>query len=290
MGSLTKAMAESAKSLGVEIRTNAPVKEVIVEGGEAKGVRLENGEEILSFIVVSNADPKRTFSTLLKPEDAGAAAVKKAESWKTVAGCVKFLAALKEPPDLSRYLGDGYDRDSLTGISICPSVEYFQESWDAAKSRRITDKPLLHIQMPSLVDPNLTPRGGVIMSNWVLYYPPDPKEGSWEDLKQGVGENIIDTLTEYAPNFRSSLIDWTVQTPVDIETRTGITDGNIRHGDMIAQQMLTQRFPYRTAVKKFYMCGSGTHPGGEVTGAPGHNAAAAILKDLERVAAPPMGR
>ena len=113
--------------------------------------------------------------------------------------------------------------------------------------------------------------------------PPQIKGGSWDDTRDEVGEQIIDVLTEYAPNFRESLIGWTVQAPVDIESRTGITDGNIRHGDMIPQQMLSLRFPYRTPIRNFYLCGAGTHPGGEVTGAPGHNAAQAILKDLDRV-------
>jgi len=135
----------------------------------------------------------------------------------------------------------------------------------------------MHIQMPSLVDPSLTPKGSVMMSNWVLYYPPKIKGGSWESARSEVGERIIDGLTEYAPNFRESLIDWSLQTPEDIETRVGLSDGNIRHGDMIPQQMLSNRFPYRTSIRNFYLCGAGTHPGGEVTGAPGHNCAHAIL-------------
>ena len=284
MGAITESLAESAKSFGAVIRTGTPVKEVIVENGEAKGVRLNNGEEIYSFIVVSNADPKRTFSTLVKPEDAGEALVKKAKNWKTQAGCVKFLAAMKEPPDLSRYLGDSYGRDGIVAIKVCPSVEYFQQSWDDCKSGRPSVSPIMDVQMPSIADPSLAPRGGVVMSNWVLYYPPQIKDRSWDDARNEVGERIIEILTEYVPNFRDSLIDWTVQTPVDIETRVGISDGNIRHGDMIPQQMLSNRFPYRTPIRNFYLCGAGTHPGGEVTGAPGHNSAHAILKDLERAA------
>ena len=284
MGSITRSLADSAMGSGAEIRTGTLVKEVIVEDGEAKGVRLSNGEALYSFIVVSNADPKRTFSTLIKPEDAGEALVAKTKNWKTQAGCVKFLAALKEPPDFSRYLGDNYDRNSIVNINICPSVEYFQRSWDDCKRGKPSSSPLMHIQMPSLVDPSLSPKGSVMMSNWVLYYPPKIKGGSWESARSKVGERIIDGLTEYAPNFRESLIDWTLQTPEDLETRVGLSDGNIRHGDMIPQQMLSNRFPYRTSIRNFYLCGAGTHPGGEVTGAPGHNAAHAILKDLERKA------
>ncbi|MDP6714794.1 MAG: NAD(P)/FAD-dependent oxidoreductase [SAR202 cluster bacterium] len=285
MGAVTQAMADSARSLGAEIRVGTAVEDVIVENGEAKGVRLVNGEEIRSYMVVSNADPKRTYTTLVKPEDVGESLVRKVENWKNQAGCVKFLAALKEAPDFSSYLGSDYDRDSIVTVNIAPSTEYFQQAWDDCKAGKITDSPLMHIQMPSIVDPSLTPRGGVMLSNWVLYYPPELADGtSWEDARNSVGERIIDVMTEYAPNFRESLIDWTVQTPVDIEERVGITDGNIRHGDVIPQQMLTNRFSYRTPIRNFYLCGAGTHPGGEVTGAPGHNAAHAILKDLARTA------
>ena len=284
MGAISAALEISAKSLDVEIRTGATVREVIVENGQAMGVRLANGEELVGFVVVSNADPIRTFTTLVDPADVGEELVRKTKGWKTVAGCVKFLAALKEPPDFSRYLGAAYDRNSIVNVNICPSVEYFQKSWDDAEAGRLTDSPLMHIQMPSIVDPALTPRGGVMLSNWALYFPPKIKGRSWADAGPEIGERIIDLMTEYAPNFRDSLIDWTLQTPDDIEARTWITDGNIRHGDIIPQQMLSNRFPYRTPIRNFYLCGGGTHPGGEVTGAPGHNAASAILKDLQRVA------
>lgn len=284
MGAVTESMADAARDFGAEIRVGVTVQEVIIKDGEARGVRLASGEEIRSFMVISNADPRRTFTTLVGAEAAGESLTRKVENWKTQAGCVKFLAALKEPPDFSRYLGQGYDRDAIVTVNIGPSTGYFQEAWDACKNGRITDNPLMHIQMPSIVDSTLTPKGGVMLSNWVLYYPPELKEGTWEEARDTVGERIIDVMTEYAPNFRDSLIDWTVQTPLDIEDRVGITDGNIRHGDMVPQQMLSNRFPYRTPIRNFYLCGAGTHPGGEVTGAPGHNAAHAILKDLQGTA------
>ena len=283
MGSVTRAMAESAKSLGAEIRLRAPVERVIVEDGVAKGVRLASGEEIRSFIVVSNADPKRTYLTLVDSDDLDQAFIRGIRNIKTRVTCVKFLAAMREAPDLSRYLGAGYDRNSVVSIDICPSVGYRMQSWDDARNGKPTSCPLMGIQIPSVADPALTPKGGHVMSNWVLYQPPRLKEGTWDDVKEDVGEQIIDIITEYAPNFRSSLVDWTVQTPLDLELRVGLTDGSIRHGDVIPQQMLTQRQSYRSPIENLYLCGAGTHPGGEVTGAPGHNAAHAILKDLERV-------
>ena len=202
--------------------------------------------------------------------------------WKTDAGNAKFLAALKELPDLSRSLGDGYDRSSITNIVLAPSVEYYQQSWDDAKQGRPTSCPVMDIQLPSTVEPNLVRGGGHVRSNWIVWEPPRLKDGTWDDAREEVGDQIIDVLTQYAPNFRDSLLDWTLQTPADMETRVGLTDGNICHLDQIPSQLLSQRQSYRTEIQNFYMCGSGTHPSGAVTGAPGHNAAQAILKDLQR--------
>ena len=141
------------------------------------------------------------------------------------------------------------------------------------------------IQIPSVVDPTLAPEGHHVMSLWVTYEPPHLKEGQWSDMRQEAGESLIDELCKYAPNLRDALIDWVVLTPEDIEERIGMTDGNIRHLDVVPQQMLDRRpmlgwADYRTPVQGLYMCGAGTHPGGEVTGAPGHNAAHAVLQDL----------
>ena len=283
MGTITQSLARSAESLGVEIRTGTTVDKVVVEGGEAKGVRLTDGEEIRSFLVVSNADPKRTVLTLMEPEDAGGDLVARARRWKTNAGSMKFFAAMKEPLDLSRYLGNDYDRESVVYLGICPSTDYHVRSWRDAQAGRPTSCPVMSIQIPSLADPNLTPGDTHIMTNWVLYQPRHLAQGTWEDVRNQVGNQIIDVITEYAPNFRDSVIEWSIQTPEDIETRVGLTDGQIRQGNWIPSQMFSGRFPYRTPVRNMYMCGAGTHPGGEVTGAPGHNAAHAVLRDLERV-------
>ena len=142
----------------------------------------------------------------------------------------------------------------------------------------------MDIQIPSIYDPALAPPGHHVLSNWVLYYPSKLEGESWDNAGKRIGEQIIDILSEYAPNFRRSLIDWTVQTPKDIETREGMTDGNIRHIDVTPSQIFARRMPYRSPIKGLYLCGSGTHPGGEVTGAPGHNAARAILADWRKIA------
>ena len=285
MGNIVDAMERSARSFGAEVRTGALVSEVIVEDGIAKGVRLADGEEIRSSIVVSDADPKRTFTSLFRPGDIDEETLKRAKRWKTRASSLKVLAAMSELPDLSRYFGDGYDRDSLSGIKIMPSPEYYQQSWDDAAAGRPTRYPLVMGHVPTLYDRSLVRGEGHVFSAWVPWAAPQLKEGTWADAKQQVGDRIIEVITEYVPNFRDSLLHWWLETPEDREARVGMTDGNIRHLDMIPSQLLSQRQPYRTSVKSFYMCGSGTHPMGEVTGAPGHNAAHAILKDLQRVGA-----
>ena len=279
MGAVVDAMERSANSLGVEVRTEAPVSEVIVEDGTAKGVRLAGGEEIRSSIVVSNADPKRTFTTLFRPGDIDDETLKRVKGWKTKAGSMKFLAATNESPDLSGYLGSGYDRDSVSGFRIGPSLDYYQRSWDDAAAGRPTRYPMIGANLPTVFDRSLVRGEGHVLAAWVVWAAPHLKEGTWADAKQQVGERIIDVITEYVPSFRDSLLHWWLDTPEDIETRVGMTDGNIHHLDMIPSQLLSRRQPYRTSVKNFYMCGSGTHPMGEVTGAPGHNAAHAILKD-----------
>ena len=256
------------------------MEKVIVEAGAAKGVLLGDGEEVRCSLIVSNADPKRTYTTLIDAEEMDPEFLRKIQGLTTRANCVKLLAALSELPDFSGYLGHDYDPRRVAQITICPSVEYYQQSWHDAINGRVSSCPIMDVQIPSIYDPSLAPSGQHVLSSWTLYYPAELREGSWDEVGQRVGEQIIDTMTEYAPNFRDSLIDWTAQTPKDIETREGMTDGNIRHIDVTPEQMFTGRMAYRSPIKGLYLCGAGTHPGGEVTGAPGHNAAQAIIKDL----------
>ena len=290
MGSITQAMARSAEARGVELRVGSLVDKVLVDNGVAKGVRMASGDEIYSRIVVSDADPKRTYLSLVEEKDLSEDFISKVKNLTTRANCVKFLAALSELPDFSRYLGADFDPRRIIATHICPTVDYYKQSWDACKTDIPSSHPIMDVQIPSIADPALAPSGHHVLSAWCLYYPADPKTGSWDDLGKQVGEQIIDVLTEYAPNFRKSIVDWTAQTPKDIEIREGMTDGNIRHIDITAGQIFAGRMPYRAPIDNMYLCGAGTHPGGEVTAAPGHNAAKAIIKDLKRAAeAQPVG-
>ncbi len=286
MGQVARALADAARARGVEIRTSAPVAKIRVVAGKAVGVVLESGEEIAASRVVSNADPKRTYLALLDPTDLDPGFLARIKNLKARAGCVKVLAALKELPDFSRFLGAGYDPRIAAYVKICPSVDYFQAAWDDCAAGRIPRAPILNVQLPSVVDPTLAPPGQHVLSSWSLYYPAWLKEETWEEAKRTIAEQHLDLLSEYAPNLRRSVIDLVVNTPPDIAARIGITDGHIRHIDMVPSQLFHRRVPHRAPIDGLYLCGAGTHPGGEVSGAPGHNCAQAILTDLRR---PPSG-
>ena len=284
MGTITQAMLRSAEQSGATVRTGVSVCRVHVEDGVARGVELSDGEVIASRTVLSNADPKYTYRRLVGAEHLDSAFRRQVAQLKTHASYLKFHAALRELPDFSRYLGPDFDPRALAYIKICPSADYFAQSWDDARHGRPSRSPVMEVQIPTVYDPTLAPPGHHVMSIWVSYAPVQPRDGTWDTLRQPVGEHLIDTLATYAPNLREAIVDWSLLTPWDLEQRVGLTDGNIRHLDIVPSQFLTQRplpgyADYRTPITGLYLCGAGTHPGGEVTGAPGHNAAAAVLRD-----------
>jgi phytoene dehydrogenase-like protein len=282
MGKVSEAMAAVARSRGAEIRTGVAVRKILVEEGRATGVVLEDGQEIRAVVVVSNADPKRTYLSLVDEKDLDETFVHRVRNLTTRANCVKALVALREFPDFGRYLGPGFDPRLAAYVKICPSVEWFQESWDAARDGRLSRTPIMHIQFPTTYDRSLAPAGRHVMSSWSLYYPAHPKDGAWDAAKkQEIIDVHLEILSQYVPNFRSLVLDFTLETPADIERRIGMTDGNIRHIDVTSQQFFSRRMSYRGPIGGLYLCGAGTHPGGELTGAPGHNCARAILRDLE---------
>ena len=288
MGGITQAMARATRELGVDIQTNTTVSHIIIEQSKAHGVVLSNGTHIRSRIVISNADPKRTFLHLIRSEDLENTFVHAVKRLKTNTAYLKFHAALSALPDFSAHLEHDTGPHALAAIKICPSIEYYERSWKDAKNGRPSQSPIMEVQIPSVYDPTMAPAGHHVLSIWVMYAPVHLCDGTWEDRRTEVGEHLIDTLTEYAPNFRDVIVDWDLFTPPDIESRVGMTDGNIRHLDIVPGQYLAQRpmagwSNYRTPLHGLYLCGAGTHPGGEVTGAPGHNAAHVILEDWERV-------
>jgi phytoene dehydrogenase-like protein len=283
MGTLTTALASAARAVGVEIRLNQHVTEVLLGDGQAVGVRLEDGSVLRSRVVVSNADPKRTFGLL--PGDAVSAPVRDSvERLETESGSLKFHAALSELPDFSRHLGPGFEPTLLGMLRIAPSMSYVESSLAEAAAGVPTTHPILIGQIPSVYDPSTAPAGKHLMSIRVKFQPSRLKEGTWESLKPQLGRQLIEAMTEYAPNFADSVEDWVVYTPDDMQARQGLTDGNIHHINHAAGQVLGDRLftggGYLTPLRNFFMCGAGAHPGGEVTGAPGHNAASVVMRVL----------
>ena len=287
MGGLAQALAASAQTLGVTLQCSAGVEQILIENGKAIGVRLTDGTEVSGEIVVSNADPKHTLLSLVGRDRLPGEFFGRAERLKTNTAYLKFHAALNRLPDFSHYFNGDFDPRCVASMKICPSIEYFERSWNDARHGRPAKEPVIEVQIPSVYDPSLAPAGHHVLSVWALYAPVRPAEGSWDDRREEVGQKLIELLTEYAPDFRDCLVDWSLFTPLDLQRRVGLTDGNIRHLDMVPDQYLTTRpmqgwAGYSTPIRGLYLCGAGTHPGGEVTGAPGHNAAQAILSDRQR--------
>ena len=283
MGGISDAILRSAQASGAKVRCDAEVDRILITDGKACGVQLLDGQRITSRLVVSNADPKRTFLRLLDRAHVPAGVAASVGALTTTHATLKFHAAVDELPDFSRYLGPAFDPTLIATIGIGPTTDYYRQSIKDALDGEITKCPVIDVQIPTVYDQTVAPRGKHIVSMWVRFLPVTPRSASWDTQREAVGQHLIDTLTEYAPNFRRSLLDWVLFTPADIEQRVYLTDGNFRHTDHTRSQLLANRLfsrgGHRTPIPSLYMCGAGTHPGGDVSGAPGHNAAQVILAD-----------
>lgn len=279
MGRISAALAASARRYGVQIRTEQPVEQILVENGRASGVRLQGGEVLRARLVVSNADPKRTFLRLLDPADVPTPLREQVTHLKTRAGYMKFHAVLRGLPKFSCLSEDL----PITGVRIAPSLDYYERAWLDAQTGIPAREPILSLQFPTVVLPEMAPPGKHIMGIWVRFAPAVPREGDWEFWRPRVLDSIARIIEQYAPGF-ANLVEWQrLYTIADIAAETGMTDGSIRHVDMTLDQLLHRRplpawSAYQSHLDGLWLCGSGTHPCGSVTGAPGHNAAQAILK------------
>jgi phytoene dehydrogenase-like protein len=282
MGSVSEAIAASARARGVEIRVNAPVAKVVVRDGRARGVVLESGEEIESATVASNLDPKLTFLRLLDPKDLDAEFVRAIRNFRIEGTSCKINLALDGLPEFTACPGAPGPHHKAT-MHICPSIEYVERAWDDAKYGRASERPLLELTIPTMYDASLAPPGKHIMGIFLQYAPYTLREGTWDELREPFGDRVISLIEEYAPNIRQIVEHRQVLSPLDLERRFGITGGNIFHGEMSLDQMFVMRpvagwARYRTPIAGLYLCGSGAHPGGGVMGAPGFNCAREMLK------------
>jgi phytoene dehydrogenase-like protein len=286
MGAVSNAIAASAKAAGAEIRTEAPVSRILVREGKAAGVVLESGEEIAAPIVASNCDPKVTFLKLVEAQHLPTEFLADIARFRTEGTSCKINLALNGLPDFTCLPGgsdtSGGPQHRAT-MHICESIDYIERAWDDAKYGRPSAKPMLEMTVPSLYDPTLAPAGKHVMGIFLQYAPYTLREGTWDTRRDAFAESVYDVIEQYVPRFRSLIDHQQVLTPLDLERRFGITGGNIFHGEMSLDQMFALRpvagwARYRTPIPGLYLCGAGAHPGGGVMGAPGHNAAAAILK------------
>jgi len=279
-GSVSAAIAAAAQSHGVEIRTSASVSRILVKGGRASGVILENGDELHAATVVSGADPRRTFLGLVREENLPGDFVAAIKRYKFRGASAKVNLALGELPRFTCMPEAG---PHLRGaISISPSVDYLERAYDEAKYGDFSRRPYMDIVIPSMLDPTMAPPGNHVMSIFVQYAPYH-LNGGWTDARrEEFGDTVVNTLAEYAPNLRSAILHRQVITPADIERMVGLSEGNIFQGELSLQQMFFLRpapawARYRTPIHGLFQCGSGTHPGGGVMGASGRNAAMEIL-------------
>jgi phytoene dehydrogenase-like protein len=287
MGAVTQTMATAAREHGVSIRTSSPVRRVLVADGRAVGVELANGEQLAAAAVVSNADPKRTFLTLIDPDHLPAAFLRRIRGLRTDVAPLKFHCALSEAPEYPVFAGSDLAGKGL--FLIYPTRAYQERAWDDARHGRLPEAPLMTVMSPSTWDDTLAPPGHHTVSFWIQFAPVRLRDGTWPDRREEMAERLLTQIDKYSPNFRRALVDHVLFTPWDLEQRVLLTDGNIHHVDITPSQMLWQRpLPelarYRAPLQGLYLCGAGQHPYGEVSGGPGHNAAHVVLEDLGRIA------
>ncbi len=287
MGGLTQALTNAAKAAGAEIRTSARVGQISGAYSDKPKVILESGEEIASRVVVSNADPRATFLNLVDPIDLEPNFLLKMRNYRAPGVVAKINLALDGLP---KFRGvDGSDATTkLSGrIHIGPEIDYLERAFDASKYGEFSAEPYLDINIPTIGDPSLAPAGKHVMSIHVQFAPYKLKQGDWTGRSDEFAANVIGQLEKYAPGLREAIIARQVITPLDLEQTYGLSGGHIHHGEQTLDQFFTFRpligwAQYRTPLKRLYLCGAGTHPGGGLTGLPGANAAREIARDLNR--------
>jgi len=286
-GAISNAIAAAAREAGVEIRTKAPVGRIVVKEGRAVGVVLQSGEEITANVISSSVDPHLTFEKFLEPSELPADFLEGVRRYKFRGSSGKVNIALDALPEFKSLPGDGAH---LRGaISISPSMEYMERAYDDAKYGHYSRRPYIDMVIPSLTDPSVAPPGKHVLSCFVQYAPYKLAEGTWDDKREAFGDNVIDTISEYAPNIKNIIVGRQILTPLDLEREFGLTQGNIFQGELSLEQLFFLRpvagwAYYRTPVDNLYMCGSATHPGGGIMGANGRIASQVILKEWKKPA------
>jgi phytoene dehydrogenase-like protein len=286
MGAITQSLAAAGQKLGVEVRTSSPVAQIDIRHGRARCIVLEDGTEIRSRMVLSNADPKRTFLGLVPTRELPGDFLQAIRGIKMNGPCAKVNMVLADEP---RFKGTTAQATPLerTFYTLIPSLEFAERCYDIAKFGEIPEELWVDCVVSSNVDDSLAPKGKHILTCFVQYVPYYLRQGSWDEKRELLGDRVVKKIAEYAPNVPGAIVARQVLTPVDLERIYGLTEGNIFHGDLRLEQLFFMRpvpgwSQYRTPIDGLYLCGAGTHPGGGVTGAPGHNAAQKVLRDWKK--------
>ena len=287
MGSITRAIAAAAREHGAIVRTGAEIERVVVEGGRATGVALKSGEVVAGKVIASNADAKTTFLRLVAEKELPADFLADLRSYRTFSTAFKINLAVDEPPRFTAFKADEIGARYPTYVHIGPSVDYLERAYDDAKYGMYSARPFITPVVPSMVDDTVAPKGKHIVNLFGGHAPYALKGTTWAAEKDRFFDTVMDTLAEYAPNLRGSIIHKQVLTPPDLEALIGLPQGHIFHGELALDQLFFQRpvahyANYRSPIRGLYQCGASTHPGGGVMGIPGYNAAREILKDLRR--------
>jgi len=288
MGAITQAMAKAAAERGVDIRVNSGVREVIVERGRAVGVLTSNGTAIRARAVISNLNPKLLYGSMIDPAVLEPNFRERINHWRCGSGTFRMNVALSELPDFSVLPGRALAEHHTSGIIMAPSLAYMETAYLDAKAGGWSQKPIVEVLIPSTLDDSLAPPGQHVASLFCQHVAPVlPNGASWDDHREQVADVMIDLVNSHAPNFKASVLGRQIMSPLDLERTFGLIGGDIFHGALSLDQLFSARpmlghGDYRGPLKGLYMCGSGTHPGGGVTGAPGHNAAREIISDFKR--------
>ncbi|MFZ0560885.1 MAG: NAD(P)/FAD-dependent oxidoreductase [Terriglobales bacterium] len=287
VGAITQAMAAAAKQAGAEIRTDTEIAEIRVKDGVATGVILTSGEEIFSRAVVSNADPKCTLMRLVDPAHLSPDFIQKIKNYRCMGTMAKINLALSALPEFTALKSKG-NGDLLRGrIQISPEIDYLERAFDESKYGNFSRNPYIEMTFPSLSDPSLAPPGQHVMSIYMQYAPYKLRDGDWESQRTALGETVVKTIAQYAPNLPQMILRHQIITPKDLEDTYGLTGGHIFHGELALDQFFTMRplldwARYHTPIERLFLCGNGTHPGTGLTGGSGANAARVIVKALRK--------
>jgi len=288
MGAITQAMAKAARAHGAEIETDAGVREVLIEKGKAAGVVLDDGRVVRGRAVVSNLNPRLLYEKLVDDAALPADFLARMRRWKCGSGTFRMNVALSELPSFTALPGRAMGDHHTAGIILAPSLRYMDRAYNDARTFGWSREPIVEMLIPSTLDDTLAPKGAHVASLFCQHVAPQlPNGASWDDHRDEVADLMIATVDKFAPGFKQSVIARKALTPLDLEREFGLIGGDIFHGAMSLDQIFSARpmlgyADYRSPVAGLYLCGSGTHPGGGVTGAPGHNAAKVIAGDLKR--------